>query len=156
MINRIGVISDTHGFFDERIAELFAGVSLILHAGDVGSDHILERLSHLAPVCAVRGNVDADGSCATLPESVQIIVSGYTIFMTHIFNLPEDGPSPDLPDPAPDVAIFGHSHKQCHLNREDTLYLNPASAGRQRFTNPRSLIILSVDSDSLEAWLVAL
>ena len=105
-MTRIGVISDTHGFFDERVPELFADVNMILHAGDVGGSQILEQLSWVAPVCAVRGNVDTEGACAALPESIQIVTSGFTLFMTHILTLPENGPAAGLPEPAPDVVIF--------------------------------------------------
>ena len=152
-MTRIGVISDTHGFFDERVPELFADVNMILHAGDVGGSQILEQLSWVAPVCAVRGNVDTEGACAALPESIQIVTSGFTLFMTHILTLPENGPAAGLPEPAPDVVIFGHSHQQCHQRRNGVLYLNPASAGRQRFSNLRSVSLLSIQPGTLEAQL---
>ena len=140
----IGVISDTHGFFDEGISELFCDVDWILHAGDVGDPQILERLSQVAPVVAVRGNVDEQGACASLPQSVQIVAAGFSLFMTHILDVPDQGQASDLPDPAPDIVIFGHSHRQCNECRDGILYLNPASAGRQRFSNPRSVSLLSV------------
>lgn len=150
----IGVISDTHGFFDERVPELFSGVDLILHAGDVGGPQILESLSLVAPVVAVRGNVDIEDACASLPESIQVVAAGFTLFMTHILDLPKDGPATNLPDPAPDVVIFGHSHQQCHERRERVLYLNPASAGQQRFSNPRSVSLISAAQNTLEARII--
>ena len=155
---RIGVISDTHGYFDERIPELFDDVDLILHAGDVDGAQILERLSGLAPVCAVRGNVDTDDGCASLPVSLQVVAAGFTLFMTHIFALPAEGQAPDLPEPvpSPQAVIFGHSHQQCLERRGGVLYLNPASAGRQRSGNPRSLGLITATADSLEARLLDL
>ncbi len=152
----IGVISDTHGFFDDRIRELFAGVDLIMHAGDVGGPQILQNLSLVAPVVAVRGNVDEEDACASLPESIQVVAAGSTLFMTHILNLPEDDPATNIPDPAPDLVIFGHSHQQCHENRDGVLYLNPASAGRQRFSNPRSVSLITAAPNTLEARLIDL
>ena len=153
----IGVISDTHGFFDEGIPALFRDVDLILHAGDVGDPQILERLSQVAPVVAVRGNIDEQGVCASLPQYVQVVAAGYNLFMTHILDLPKQGQASNLPDPAPDVVIFGHSHKQCHERRGGILYLNPASAGRQRFSNPRSVSLLSANpQDAVEARLLDL
>ena len=150
----IGVISDTHGFFDKRVPELFSGVDLILHAGDVGGPQILENLSLVAPVVAVRGNVDVEDACASLPESIQVVAAGFTVFMTHILDLPEDGQATNLPDPAPDVVIFGHSHQQCHERRDRVLYLNPASAGRQRFSNPRSVSLITAAQNTLQARII--
>ncbi len=129
---------------------------MILHAGDVGNPQILERLSLVAPVVAVRGNVDEEGACASLPESIQVVAAGSNFFMTHILNLPEDGHATNLPDPAPDVVIFGHSHQQCHERRDGVLYLNPASAGRQRFSNPRSVSLISTAPNTLEARILDL
>ena len=152
----IGVISDTHGFFDDRIPELFSGVDLILHAGDVGGPQILDNLSLVAPVVAVRGNVDEEDACASLPESIQVVTAGFTLFMTHILYLPEQGPATNIPYPAPDVVIFGHSHQQCHENRDGVLHLNPASAGPQRFSNPRSVSLISATPNILEARFIDL
>ena len=157
LVVHIGVISDTHGYFDERLADALDGVDLILHAGDIGDAQILERLSQLAPVCAVRGNVDTEDECASLPESLHVVAAGATLFMTHIFTLPDEGCAPDLPaSSSPQAVIFGHSHQQCLEWRDGILYFNPASAGRKRLSNPRSLGLITATPDSLDTHLIDL
>ena len=86
--HRVGVISDTHGYFDSRIPELFDSVDLILHAGDVGGREILRKLSGTAPVVAVQGNVDPGTDCCDLPEAAWVSIGKVDIYMTHIFTLP--------------------------------------------------------------------
>ncbi len=145
---RAGVISDTHGYLDPRVLQLYAGVDLILHAGDVGAASILDELSHLAPVIAVRGNVDEGPGLGHLPESVCLSVAGLSIYMTHIFT-PPGGEAPGDPvPPGTRVVIFGHSHipflQESGPSGAPVLYFNPASAGRQRFRNPRLTGMLTV------------
>ena len=152
----IGVISDTHGLLDQKVEERFAGVDLILHGGDVGGRDILERLSGSAPVCAVRGNVDAgDHECSSLPESLLITVGGAHIYMTHIFTPSRDGIVGDAAHGAR-VVVFGHSHQQYLEDYDDVLYFNPASAGRKRFANPRSVGIMEVADGSVKARFLSL
>ena len=140
----IGVISDTHGLLDQKVEELFEGVDLILHGGDVGGRDILERLSGSAPVCAVCGNVDeGDRECSSLPPSLLMTAGGVHIYMTHVFTPSKDGVVGDDAHGAR-VVVFGHSHQQYLEDFEGVLYFNPASAGRKRFRNPRSVGILEV------------
>ena len=136
----IGVISDTHGLLDPKVDELFTGVDLILHGGDVGGRDILTALSATAPVFAVRGNVDVgDASpCSSLPESLLLAAAGVHLYMTHVFTPSDEGVRGDDTHAA-DVVIFGHSHQQYLARYEGVLYFNPASAGRKRFRNPRSV-----------------
>lgn len=146
---RLGVVSDTHGYLDPRLLSLYADVDLILHAGDVGDPAILEALSRLAPVVAVRGNVDVGPGLDHLPESVSVSAGGVLVYMTHVYTPPgAAGPGDPLPAGAR-VAIFGHSHQPVleEIPRPDgsrVLYLNPASAGRQRFRNPRLAGLLEI------------
>ena len=130
---RAGVVADTHGYLDPRVPQLYAGVDLILHAGDVGDASILEELSHVAPVIAVRGNVDEGTALVHLPESVSLSVAGQGIFMTHIFTPPGGAASADPAPPGTRVVIFGHSHLPCLETSgpagAPVLYFNPASAG---------------------------
>lgn len=145
---RIGVICDTHGLLDPKVWELYAEVDLILHGGDVGSASMLAELSHLAPVIAVCGNVDAGTELGYLPEATSLIVDGVGIYMKHIFTPPDDDTTGDPVPPATRVAIFGHSHQQCLDERPapwgPVLFFNPASAGRKRFRNPRSVGLLTI------------
>ena len=151
--HRVGVIADTHGFFDTRIPELFESVDLILHAGDVGGRDILRKLSGTAPVVAVRGNVDPGTDCDDLPEAAWVSIGKVDIYMTHILTPPR----PDSPPPVQArLVIFGHSHRQ-HLSEcGGTMYFNPASAGRKRFTNPRSVGMLTVAGEDVTAAFLSL
>ena len=152
----IGVISDTHGLLDQKVKERFEGVDLILHGGDVGGRDILERLSGTAPICAVRGNVDAhDRECSSLPQSLLMTVGGVHIYMTHIFTPSRDGVVGDDAHGAR-VVVFGHSHQQYLEDFEGVLYFNPASAGRKRFANPRSVGILEVADGVAKAQFLSL
>jgi len=155
MTRRIGIIADTHDYFDPQIPTLFQDVDLILHAGDVGARTILHQLSRLAPVCAVRGNIDEGGACAHLPESLTCNVDQLTLYMTHIFTPPSAAASGDSPCGG-QVVIFGHSHQQHLEEREGVLYFNPASAGRKRFKEVRSVGLLEIRDGHLEACHLAL
>ena len=150
MSTRIGIIADTHDYFDPQIPALFQDVDLILHAGDVGARTILHQLSTLAPVCAVRGNIDEGGACAHLPESLSCNVDRLTLYMTHIFTPPTANASGDSPRGG-QIVIFGHSHQQFLAEREGVLYFNPASAGRKRFKEARSLGLLEIRDGHPEA-----
>mgnify|MGYP001327977027 CR=1 FL=1 len=153
MTVRIGVIADTHGHLDGKVFGLYEGVSLILHGGDVGDPRILDELSQLAPVLAVRGNVDEGPGLSHLPESISLSVAGVGIYMTHILTPPgAEAPADPVP-PGTRVAIFGHSHQpylqEAGARQAPVLYFNPASAGRKRFRNPRLLGLLSVSADGI-------
>lgn len=143
------MVSDTHGFLDPRVLQLFAGVDLILHAGDVGGASILEALSRLAPTIAVRGNVDEGTDLGHLPLSVSVCAGGIALYMTHVFTPPRAGAPGDPVPPGARAAIFGHSHLpvlQEGVGRDGVpvLYFNPASAGRKRFANPRLAGLLTI------------
>lgn len=145
---RAGVLADTHGYLDPRVPQLYAGVDLILHAGDVGDASILEELCHVAPVIAVRGNADEGSALDHLPESITLSVAGQSIYMTHIFTPPGGAAPADPVPPGTRVVIFGHSHLPC-LEESGTaeapvLYFNPASAGRKRFGKPRLAGLLTI------------
>ncbi len=132
---RIGVISDTHGLLRPEAAAALAGVDRILHAGDVGDDAILDALGEIAPLTAIRGNVDRSGRCARLPETELVELGGLHFYMLH------DIHALDL-DPAAagiDMVISGHSHEPSVERRRGVVYLNPGSAGPRRFSLPVSL-----------------
>ncbi len=148
---RIGLISDTHGLLRPEALPPLRGVDLILHAGDVGRDEILDRLAEIAPVRAVRGNVDG-GALATLPMTEAIRVCGHLLYMVHI---PEDL---DIDPAAAGVSavIHGHTHRSRLDRVGDVWYVNPGSAGPRRFDLPVTLGRMEVDRAGLRTEIVAL
>ncbi len=148
----VGVISDTHGLLREKAIEALAGVAVIVHAGDVGSPEVLRALSEIAPVAAVRGNVDRDTWARKLPLTRTVTVEQVRIFVLH------DIAQLDFEPAARGYAavISGHSHKACEEVRNGVLCLNPGSAGPRRFRLPVTLMKLMVDGTAVRAELVTL
>ncbi len=142
LAHRIGVISDTHGLLREEALAALRGSELILHAGDVGDQQILTRLGELAPVFAVRGNIDTAPWCNALPETQIIETESATIYMRH------DAKQLDLNPAAAGfhIVVSGHSHKPERIERNGVLYLNPGSAGPRRFHLPISLARLNLST----------
>jgi putative phosphoesterase len=144
---RIGVISDTHGLLRPEALEALRGVEHILHAGDVGDPVILDNLRELAPVTAIRGNIDGFGLCAQLPATEFVELAGKFVYLVHAIE--------DL-DIAPgaaeiSVVVYGHSHRPHIETRRGVLYLNPGSAGPRRFSLPVTLAMLNIKSSGLRA-----
>jgi len=137
----IGVISDTHGLLRPEALEALRGASHILHAGDVGDITILEALREIAPVTAIRGNIDTSGPTAQLPATEAIELDGRLIYMLH--SLADLDLRPEAASIA--VVIYGHSHKPAVEERKGVLYLNPGSAGPRRFKLPISVAHLYLD-----------
>jgi uncharacterized protein len=148
----VGILSDTHGLLRPEAIKALRGVDHILHAGDVGDPSILDSLRAIAPVNAIRGNIDAHGPCSHLPATEVIDLHGHTFYMLH------DGQALDLDPVAAGFAavISGHSHQPLIEWRNGVLYLNPGSAGPRRFSLPVSLALLTIRADSLEPQLVNL
>lgn len=146
---RLGLISDTHGFFEPRLAELFAGVDHILHAGDVGSLSVLDDLRALAPVTAVQGNVDFAEMGLRLTECVEW--GGKKFLLHHIVNPrhPGDDLRQSLAERRPDVVVFGHSHQAFQQRLGGVLYFNPGYAGKPRFNQPRSVATARLEGAEL-------
>ncbi len=131
-LKRIGLISDTHGLLREEAVEALRGSELIIHAGDVGKAEILEALKKIAPVVAVRGNVDTEPWAQALPETAVTEAGAATIYVLH------DVKALDL-NPAASgfqIVVSGHSHKPGKSERDGVLYINPGSAGPPRFQLP--------------------
>ena len=147
-----GVLADTHGLLRPEAIKALRGVDHILHAGDVGDPSILDSLRAIAPVSAIRGNIDTHGPCSHLPATEIIDLHGHTFYMLH------DGQALDLDPVAAGFAavISGHSHQPLIEWRNGVLYLNPGSAGPRRFSLPVSLALLTIRADSLEPRLVTL
>jgi putative phosphoesterase len=128
----IGVISDTHGLLRPEAVAALRGADRIIHAGDIGDPAILERLSKIAPVTAVRGNVDREAWAKNIPETNVLEVDGVSIYVLHILeNL-------DLKPKAAgiDAVIYGHSHIPKQEMKDGVLHFNPGSAGPRRFQRP--------------------
>ena len=128
----VGVISDTHGLLRPEAPAALTGSELILHAGDIGDPEILTRLEAVAPVVAIRGNVDRGDLARSLPDTQVVEVEGRMIYIIH------DVETLDLSPEAAGISlvIFGHSHMPEIRESRGVQYFNPGSAGPQRFTNP--------------------
>jgi len=142
---RIGVISDTHGLLRPSAAAALADVDHIVHAGDIGAAEVIEGLQKIAPVTAIRGNVDSGDWARAYPETALLRLGGREIFLLHNLN--------DLDfDPAAhgiDVVVSGHSHRPRIAQENGVLYLNPGSAGPRRFTLPIALATLALSDAAL-------
>jgi uncharacterized protein len=147
---RIGVISDTHNFFDPAIPNLFAGVEHILHAGDIGLPRIILELEQIAPVTCVGGNTDDPGLGFSQAEVVQL--AGRKFLVQHIVNPYHPGETlgPVLERVKPEVVVFGHTHKPFCQTLGGVLFFNPGYAGKTRFGLGRSLAILDCNKSGVE------
>lgn len=149
---KIGVISDTHGLLRPEAVDALRGVEHILHAGDIGDPAILNQLRQLAPLTAIRGNIDRSGPCANLPETELIELGDKSIYMLH------DVHDLDLNPVAAgiQVVISGHSHKPRIEHKKGVLYFNPGSAGPRRFSLPVSVGFLEIIGNAIYPQLLTL
>ena len=140
----VGVISDTHGLLRPEVAAAFADVDLILHAGDVGGDKVLESLAAIAPVEAVYGNVD-DPQDPSLTRERAVTLGGVTIHVSHGHELGRPTPALVLARYRGDVMIFGHTHKAVVVHEEGgRIAFNPGAAGPRRFDLKPSVARLTI------------
>ncbi len=146
----IGVISDTHGLLRPEVIEALRGSERIIHAGDVGAAEILERLAKVAPVTAIRGNVDKGAWARRLPETEVLEVGGISIYVLH--DLAELDLKPEAAGFA--AVISGHSHIPKQEVRAAVLYFNPGSAGPKRFKLPVTLGRLIIESGKVRGEIV--
>ncbi|MGM0982706.1 MAG: metallophosphoesterase family protein [Pseudomonadota bacterium] len=149
----VGVISDTHGLLRPEALTLLEGCGLILHLGDVGSREqdaaMLERLGTLAPVAAVRGNIDTASWAETLPMTRDLTVNGWRLHLVHIL-------AEFDPDTPCDAVLHGHSHKPRNEWQADRLLFNPGAAGKRRFRLPITLGKLWADAHGLRGAILHL
>ena len=152
----VGVISDTHGLLRPEIPALFAGVQLILHAGDVGGQPILDALSALAPVEAVFGNVD-DRHDPSLARERVVTVGGVTIHVSHGHELGRPSPELALARYRGDVVIFGHTHRAVmQRDAAGRMALNPGAAGPRRFDVQPSVVRLTITAGVADVEIISL
>ncbi|MCA1514042.1 putative phosphoesterase [Bradyrhizobium yuanmingense] len=138
----IGVIADTHGLLRPEAERCLAGVSHIIHAGDIGAQAVMDGLCRIAPVTAIRGNVDRGTWAERFPETQTLRLGGRSFHVLHDLN--------ELTiDPAElgiDVVVSGHSHRARIETVNGVLYLNPGSAGKRRFKLPITLATMELHS----------
>ncbi len=148
----IAAISDTHSLLRPEALAAIQGVDHILHAGDVGDPVILTTLRAIAPVTAIRGNIDTHGPCAALPATEAVELAGHLIYLVHSIQWLDIDPR------AAGIAMVlsGHSHKPSIETRDGILYLNPGSAGPRRFSLPVTLALIEATVASLTPRLVPL
>jgi len=139
---KIGVVSDTHGLLRPEVLPVLAGVDRILHLGDVGKPSILAELERVAPVHAIRGNIDRTGPASRLPETDVLLFEDHYLYLLH-----------DLGtlrlDPAAakfSAVLYGHSHKPRIEHRKGVLYFNPGSCGPRRFELPVTIGLLHLET----------
>jgi hypothetical protein len=138
----IGVLSDTHSLLRPEALEALRGATHILHAGDVGNFDFLDALRAIAPVTAIRGNIDIYGPAAELPATEAIELDGKLVYMLH--SIADLDLNPEAAGIA--VVISGHSHKPSIETRNGVLYLNPGSCGPRRFNLPITVAHLHLDA----------
>ena len=170
---KIGLVSDTHGYFDPHLPELLAGVDSILHAGDVGSQTVLDELGRIADVRAVQGNVDPVE--LNLPPSLKVRFENIQVEIQHKLLVPQDelekwrdGSELEKKnpgrrslflenfDPETKVVVFGHSHCPCLLTVGHKLFFNPGSSGKQRFSLPRCFGLMEVFPRGIRGSIIGL
>lgn len=149
---RIGLISDTHGLLRPQALEALRGSELILHAGDVGKPEILTTLRELAPVVAVRGNVDTSEWARTLPETAVAEAGKILLYVLHDVNALDLNPAAA----GFHLVVSGHSHQPEKFERDGVLYINPGSAGPRRFQLPVTVARLNLSCTPFEVAFVEL
>ena len=140
---RVGLISDTHNMLRPQVFDAFEGVEVILHAGDVGDDDILDELEAIAPVYAVRGNTDRFDN-PRLPESRDLMISGLRVHVSHGH---EVGAKPITLAAAygdADVIVYGHTHRELITEMDGKLIVNPGAAGARRFALMPCVAIMTI------------
>jgi putative phosphoesterase len=144
----IGVISDTHGLLRPEAIKALEGSDFIIHAGDVGDPAILTELKRIAPVTAVRGNIDTEAWAKKLPEAATLEVGGLVLLTIHnVEHL-------RIHSQRADVVVFGHSHKPHNEFHDETLFFNPGSAGPRRFKLPISVGGLTIENGKIKGEIV--
>jgi putative phosphoesterase len=149
---RVGVISDTHGLLRPEALDALAGVRHILHAGDIGDPAIVPRLARIAPVTAIRGNVDTQPWAQAFPPTQAVTLAGRTIHVLHdLAELALDPRTAGF-----DLVVYGHTHRPSVETKRGVLHLNPGSAGPRRFRLPVTLATVDLAPDAIRPEIHAL
>lgn len=152
---KIGLLSDTHAWWDEKYIQYFSECDEIWHAGDIGSDDVAARLSALKPLRAVYGNVDGQSLRLQYPEVAHFTIEQVNVMMTHIGGYPgryNPAIRGELYSSHPNLFIAGHSHilKVCFDRNLHCLYMNPGAAGRYGFHQVRTLLRFVIDGADIK------
>lgn len=148
----VGVISDTHGLLRPEALAALRGSEHIIHAGDIGAPEIIDELRKIAPVTAIRGNVDVQTWAREYPETEVVELAGKSIYVIHNLKMLDLNPKAA----GFDAVISGHSHKPVQEMKDGVLYLNPGSAGPRRFKLPISVAKLSIEESGIRAEIMVL
>jgi len=146
---RIGVVSDTHDYFDPRLPEFLSGVDHILHAGDIGQPKIILELEKIAPVTAVLGNTDYN---PTYRDTEVLRLQDQTFLIHHIVE-PKHlyaALAARIQEAKPNVIVFGHTHQRFQQTVGGRLFLNPGYAGTPRGNQPRSIALITISGEVRE------
>ena len=135
---KIGVVSDTHGLLRPEIFPVLKEAEQILHLGDVGDAKILKSLEKIAPVHAVRGNIDRSGPCSRLPETDVLLYEGHYLYLLHDIGTLHLDPAASRFS----AVLYGHSHRSSIVHKKNVLYFNPGSCGPRRFDLPVTIGML--------------
>jgi putative phosphoesterase len=154
-VHVIGLISDTHGLVRAQVHSALAGVELILHAGDVGGDEILDELALIAPVVAVYGNTDVPGD-PRLSAAIERTVGGVRIHVSHGHEVGSPTPARLLERYAADVIVYGHTHRQLVSRVGERLVINPGAAGAKRFKLEPSVAKLTISNGHADVEIIPL
>lgn len=149
---KVGIISDTHGLLRPQAIDAVSGSDFIIHAGDIGSIDVINQLRVIAPVTAIKGNIDKGTWASAFSDNEVLEVGGRFIYIIHNLN------ELDL-DPAAagfEVVVSGHSHKPKVKQIDDVLYVNPGSAGPRRFSLPIALAVLDITEEAIDARIIEL
>jgi uncharacterized protein len=148
----VGIISDTHGLLRPEAVQALQGCRHIIHAGDIGAPEIIPALDKIAPVTAIRGNIDTQPWTAKFPPTEVVELDGVFLYVIH------DVKAIDLNPRAAGFAavISGHSHQPKQEWRDDVLYFNPGSAGPRRFKLPISIGILEIAGNKIKSRIIEL
>jgi putative phosphoesterase len=151
----LGLISDTHGMVRPQVHQALAGVALILHAGDVGGDAVLDELELIAPVFAVRGNTDAP-SDSRLALQIDRDFGGVLVHVSHGHEVGAPTPARLLERYSADVIVYGHTHKQLVTHVDGRLVVNPGAAGARRFNIAPCVARLTIVDGKVDVELIQL
>lgn len=141
----IGVVSDTHGLLRPEIENQLVGCNHILHAGDIGDADVLQRLERIAPVVAVRGNMDYGSWSKALPVKEMVEIEGIFFYLLHdLYHLDLDPPAAGI-----HVVVSGHTHQAKLIRKDGVIYLNPGSAGHRRSHYPVSMAKIQIQDQTV-------
>lgn len=154
-MQKIGLISDTHGFVDEKVINFFKDCNQIWHAGDIGNLEVIDKLKKIKPLIAVYGNIDGTGIRQEYPEFQRFICENIDILMTHIGGYPGHYTAEvknEFLKKTPDLFISGHSHilKIIYDKKYDCLHINPGAAGNSGFHKIKTAIIFTIDNKDIK------